>query len=163
MVEEAKEDDDGVVRTVTVAFRPRNKRDTGRPYVSKMAQKLTIGVQRFAVLLATDEVLEHEEKEDELYGIIPPRVRDDVKLGGLGHAVLGRSRSYCLVTRPVLPSCMRIKLPGPRSRGTRSRVGSVRRVSWPSCHEVKLSGPGTGGERCFFGSVRRVSWPSIMR
>ena len=35
MVEVAKPDDDGVVRTVTVAFRPRNKRDTGKPYVAK--------------------------------------------------------------------------------------------------------------------------------
>ena len=58
MVEVAKPDDDGVVRTVTVAFRPRNKRDTGKPYVTKTAQRLEIGVQRFAVLLAAEETEE---------------------------------------------------------------------------------------------------------
>ena len=72
MVEDAKEDDDGVVRTMTVAFRPRNKRDTGKPYVSKTAQKLTIGVQRFAVLLAADEVLESEERDSVSSDSSPP-------------------------------------------------------------------------------------------
>ena len=55
MVERAEPDDDGIVRTVTVAFRPRNKRDTGKPYVTKNAQRMTIGVQRFAVLMAIEE------------------------------------------------------------------------------------------------------------
>ena len=56
MVEEAKPDEDGIVRTVVVAFRPRHKRDTGKPYVSKTAQRLEIGVQRFAVLMAQEEL-----------------------------------------------------------------------------------------------------------
>ena len=72
MVEDAVADDDGVVRTVTVAFRPRNKRDTGKPYVSKTAQKLTIGVQRFAVLLAADEVMESEERDNGCQESSPP-------------------------------------------------------------------------------------------
>ena len=56
VVEAAKIDDDGVVRTVTVAFRPRHKRDAGKPYAPKEAQRMTIGAQRFAVLLAVEEV-----------------------------------------------------------------------------------------------------------
>ena len=56
MVETADKDDDGVVRTVTVAFRPRHKRDLAKPYVSKEAQRMTIGVQRFAVLMAIEEI-----------------------------------------------------------------------------------------------------------
>ena len=117
MVTAAKADEDGVVRTVTVGFRPRNKRDTGKPYVSKTAQQLEIGVQRFAVLMAAEEVQEMKGEE-----IVHPRpgrpssVRNDVKLGGLGHATLGR--------RIVLP------------------CGSP---SPPLLHEDKLSGPGSGG------------------
>ena len=56
MVEEAVPDDDNVVRTITVAFRPRHKKDTGKPYVAKNANRMTIGVQRFAVLMTTDEM-----------------------------------------------------------------------------------------------------------
>ena len=55
-VEGVEPDVDQVVRTVTVSFRPRNKRDTGKPYVSKTAQRLEIGVQRFAVLMAQEEL-----------------------------------------------------------------------------------------------------------
>ena len=72
MVEDAVADNDGVVCTVTVAFRPRNKRDTGKPYVSKTAQKLTIGVQRFAVLLAADEIVESVERDDVCQESMPP-------------------------------------------------------------------------------------------
>ena len=56
MVEVANQDDDGVVCTVTVAFRPRHKSDTGKPYIPKSAVRMTIGVQRFAVLLAVEEM-----------------------------------------------------------------------------------------------------------
>ena len=56
VVETASPDDDGVVRTVTVAFRPRHKSDKGKPYAPKTAQRMTIGVQRFAVLMAVEEV-----------------------------------------------------------------------------------------------------------
>ena len=56
VVEVAKKDDDGVVRTVTVAFRPRHKKDAGKPYAPKEAQRMTIGAQRFAVLMAVEEV-----------------------------------------------------------------------------------------------------------
>ena len=56
MVEEAPLDEDGVVRTVTVAFRPRHKADTGKPYVAKTATRMTIGVQRFAMLMTVEEM-----------------------------------------------------------------------------------------------------------
>ena len=65
MVETAEPDDDGTVRTVVVAFRPRHKKDTGKPYVSKTAQRLEIGVQRFAVLMAQDE-MKTVELQDQL-------------------------------------------------------------------------------------------------
>ena len=63
MVEEARQDEDGVVRTVTVAFRPRHKKDAGKPYASKDAQRMTIGAQRFAVLLAVEEVRDMVSRE----------------------------------------------------------------------------------------------------
>ena len=56
MVEVADQDDDGVVRTITVAFRPRHKRDVGKPYATKEAQRMKIGAQRFAVLMAIEEM-----------------------------------------------------------------------------------------------------------
>ena len=65
VVEEAKLDEDGVVRTVTVAFRPRHKRDAGKPYAPKGAQRMTIGAQRFAVLLAVEEVLAMKSEDAE--------------------------------------------------------------------------------------------------
>ena len=51
---------------MTVAFRPRNKRDHGKPYVSKEAQRLKIGVQRFAVLMAAEEVEEAKRGDSEV-------------------------------------------------------------------------------------------------
>ena len=56
MVEVAAPDEDGVVRTITVAFRPRHKADNGKPYATKNATRMTIGVQRFAVLMTLDEM-----------------------------------------------------------------------------------------------------------
>ena len=61
MVEVANQDDDGVVRTVMVAFRSRHKSDTGKPYVHKSAVRMTTGVQRFAVLLAVEEMSSNPE------------------------------------------------------------------------------------------------------
>ena len=58
MVEVADPDEDGVVRTVTVAFRPRHKSETGKPYVSKEAKRMTIGVQRFATLMTVTDMHE---------------------------------------------------------------------------------------------------------
>ena len=56
VVEDAAPDDDEVVRTITVAFRPRHKKDLGKPYVSKDAVRMMIGVQRFAVLMTAEEM-----------------------------------------------------------------------------------------------------------
>ena len=64
MVEKASPDQDGIVRTVTVAFRPRNKRDVGKPYVTKDAQRMEIGVQRFAVLMAVEEMDKMAQKDE---------------------------------------------------------------------------------------------------
>ena len=51
----ADPDQDGLVRTITVAFRPRHKRDVGKKYRAKIPVELTIGVQRFAVMLPVEE------------------------------------------------------------------------------------------------------------
>ena len=56
VVEAAEPDEDDVVRTITVAFRPRHKADTGKPFAPKTATRMTIGVQRFAVLMTVDEM-----------------------------------------------------------------------------------------------------------
>ena len=56
MVDDAVPDEDGVVRTIVVAFRPRHKKDLGKPYVAKDAVRMTIGVQRFAVLMTVEEM-----------------------------------------------------------------------------------------------------------
>ena len=46
---------DGLVRTITVEFRPRRATDKGAGYKSKVPQSIEIGVQRFAVMLAVEE------------------------------------------------------------------------------------------------------------
>ena len=56
MVEVAIPDADGTVRTITVAFRPRNKKDVKKSYISKEATRMTIGVQRFAILMTAEEM-----------------------------------------------------------------------------------------------------------
>ena len=98
MVEEAKPDDDGNVRTIVVAFRPRHRSDTGKPYVSKTAQRLQIGVQRFGTVLMAEEELKNLGNNVETS---PQASRDDVKLG------LGVD-SPC----PPSPLLHEVKLPG---------------------------------------------------
>ena len=63
LVEDALPDEDGVVRTITVAFRPRRKTDTGKPYTVKSATRMTIGVQRFAVLMTANEMTSSTEED----------------------------------------------------------------------------------------------------
>ena len=63
MVETANPDDDGIVRTVMVAFRPRHKRDTGKPHAAKEAKMMKIGVQRFAVLMAEEEMATLQQED----------------------------------------------------------------------------------------------------
>ena len=48
-------DDNGLVRTVNVCFRPRHVRDKGTKYRSKEPLDMDIGVQRFAVMLPVEE------------------------------------------------------------------------------------------------------------
>ena len=50
-----KTGEDNLVRTITVNFRPRHKSNFGKDYVSKPADEMEIGVQRFAVLLPVEE------------------------------------------------------------------------------------------------------------
>ena len=47
--------EDGKVRTIRVEFRPRDKRDSGKPYKTKVPLNMEIGVQRFAVMLPSSE------------------------------------------------------------------------------------------------------------
>ena len=76
MVETAEPDQDGIVRMITVAFQPRHKSDTGRPYVSKYAQRMTIGVQRFAVLMAEEEMCSLQEASARLMSDSDPPVSE---------------------------------------------------------------------------------------
>ena len=46
---------DGLVRTITVSFRPRRVSDKGPEYKVKASQSMLIGVQRFAVMLPVEE------------------------------------------------------------------------------------------------------------
>ena len=52
---EVKPDQEGLVRTVVVGFRPRDRRDQTLPYVGKELQKLEVGVKRL-VLIQPSEV-----------------------------------------------------------------------------------------------------------
>ena len=57
-VVKAAEDDNGKVRTITVQFQPRHVKDIPKPYRKKVPVEMTIGVQRFAVLLPAEEQAE---------------------------------------------------------------------------------------------------------
>ena len=54
-VSAVKPSSDGIVRTITVSFRPRHVRDKAKKYQTKRPLELEIGVQRFAVLLPLEE------------------------------------------------------------------------------------------------------------
>ena len=57
-------DDDGLVRTINVTFRPRHVRDQGKKYRVKQPLDMDIGVQRFAVMLPVEEQ-ESESRQDD--------------------------------------------------------------------------------------------------
>ena len=70
--------EDGLVRTVEVAFRPRHVSDWGKPYRSKEAVSLEIGVQRCAVLLPVEEQHQpHDLKEQCPANITHTELGDD--------------------------------------------------------------------------------------
>ena len=54
-VKHVKTGKDGLVRTITVCFRPRHVSDKGKAYKSKTPNEIEIGIQRFAVLLPVEE------------------------------------------------------------------------------------------------------------
>ena len=54
-IAKAAPDLDGLVRTITVQFRPRHVRDRGKKYRTKQPLEMDIGVQRFAVMLPVEE------------------------------------------------------------------------------------------------------------
>ena len=65
-VSRADPDHDGLVRTISVEFRPRHARDRGKAYKAKKPQSMDIGVQRFAVMLPVEEQAESPtEMQDE--------------------------------------------------------------------------------------------------
>ena len=73
----------------------------------------------------------------------PRGVRDDGKLGGLGHAALGRSNRTALGS-PSPPLLHEVKLSGPVAGGL-SVVRLRQEGKLVLQHEVKLCGSGTGG------------------
>ena len=114
-------DSDGLVRTIKVQFRPRHVRDRGKKYRAKLPLEMEIGVAEVCGHASSGRTGVWSQSRQGVRacrgGLLPSAsVRDDGKLGGLGHATLGRSS--------VLP------------------CGSP---SPPLLHEVKLSGLVTGG------------------
>ena len=57
-------DEDGLVRTINVRFRPRHVRDQGKKYRAKQPLDMDIGVQRFAVMLPVEEQESWSGQED---------------------------------------------------------------------------------------------------
>ena len=64
-------DEDGLVRTINVAFRPRHVKDRGKKYRTKAPLDMDIGVQRFAVMLPVEEQEARMESED---AVVPVEV-----------------------------------------------------------------------------------------
>ena len=63
-ISRADPDQDGLVRTIQIQFRPRHKRDKDKPYKRKVPLTMDIGVQRFAVMLPVEEQ-DHTTQEEE--------------------------------------------------------------------------------------------------
>ena len=82
-IAKADPDDDGLVRTIQVQFRPRHVRDKGKAFKSKKPLVMSIGVQRFAVMLPVEEqdgqgeaALGDQEDECESGSNLPPRASE---------------------------------------------------------------------------------------
>ena len=63
-ISRADPEEDGLVRTINVQFRPRHVRDKGKKYRTKAPLDMDIGVQRFAVMLPIEEQETRTEPED---------------------------------------------------------------------------------------------------
>jgi len=59
---EVHPDDHGIVRTVTVGMRRRDRREAGLPYQPKPLEKLKLGVQRLAVVCPAEVQQDEVEK-----------------------------------------------------------------------------------------------------
>ena len=57
-------DAQGVVRTVEVGYRPRDKREAVLPFVPKDLTRIRVPVQRLVVLLPHDEAVSQELTQD---------------------------------------------------------------------------------------------------
>ena len=80
----------------------------------------------------------------------PSGVRDDVKLGGPGHAVRGR-RNRAASDSPGPPLLHEVKLPGPEAGGCVCRLRQEGKLAL--LHEVKLLALDPGGG--VFGRLRQ--------
>ena len=49
-------DEHGVVRTVEVCLRPRNRGEKCLPYRSKPAEVMTVGIQRLVLIVPNEEI-----------------------------------------------------------------------------------------------------------
>ena len=54
-VTNVKQDEDGLVRTVVVSFRRRDKRDQGKLYVAKELMSQELAVQRIIVIMPAED------------------------------------------------------------------------------------------------------------
>ena len=57
----------GIVRTVTVALKPRDKRERLLPYKPKALREMTIGVQRLVVFLPVEETRVTDDKTEDTH------------------------------------------------------------------------------------------------
>ena len=56
-------DEEGVVRTVNVKLRPRDKRDSNMPYKYKTSVIMEVGVQRLVLIVANEDITVAADEE----------------------------------------------------------------------------------------------------
>ena len=61
-VEEVHPDDKGLVRTVTVIFRPISSREKSLPYTSKELSRMKVGLNRLVLICPAEKVYSDEEE-----------------------------------------------------------------------------------------------------
>ena len=60
-VDEVHPDEKGLVRTVTVAFRPISNKDKSLPYISKALSKMKVGLSRLILICPVENIDNNEE------------------------------------------------------------------------------------------------------
>ena len=61
VIREVEVDENGLVRTCTIATRPRDSREKSLPYLSKKLLEMRVPIQRLVVVCPHDQIVEAEE------------------------------------------------------------------------------------------------------